>query len=92
MIAAYSGYLKRHLGALLLITCGCCWVVEKVVGQEQPADVPRSIVVELGFNGQWKLGQVCPIKLTFAADLPGVPTRIEIGTVDGRGDQVFCRE
>lgn len=55
-----------------------------VVGQT--SEVP--VEFELGFNGVWKLGHVCPVRVSLPDEIRATIEQIEVQTVDGDGVEV----
>lgn len=65
-----------------------CLVANMALAQNSP---PSEISVALGFNGAWKLGHVCPVRVTLRDQIAAKTQMVEISTIDGDGVEVTYR-
>ena len=69
-----------------------CCSAQTPIPSNSPAASGRSVQVDFGLGGAWKLGQLCPVRVQLAEELQAAATAIEIQSVDGDGVGVIYRQ
>ncbi len=65
--------------------CNLSLAVQATELEPVPVTASHKIKAEFGLGNSWKLGQLCPVRVTLPADLRQRATDLEIKTLDGDG-------
>lgn len=88
------------IGSVVLIACrlGCllvsCCILSlstTAIAQDAGRSKAGQVRIELGFDGAWKLGQTCPVRVQIDVAIAAQAKVIELQTVDGDGVEVTYR-
>lgn len=86
----HTRVLRSLHWALLLGASLCAMAICPAAGGE--VGEAEQLEVSLGIGGAWKLGHVCPVRVTIPKDVRSAASVIEVDTVDGDGVEVTYRQ